>query len=179
MADDFFGWLDVLQTQNRDTRPLMFEAIDDDINVAIDLITGDSPEILVLSCDCVNMSLRLLSKTMPQFFDPERVEKFIESPAIHANKRKDSKPRKQFNQTLAKITIYLNPNDLNWLQTHYSCLGEGIETAVAQLAKQQKQSITVQINLLSDPLLWSYETNCLYEQQQTNLVLSLLLGFIS
>ncbi|KAL7491233.1 hypothetical protein ACHAWT_000792, partial [Skeletonema menzelii] len=78
LADDFFGWWKVLVQEKMAVDddvlaiPYMYEAFDDDLDTAIDLISGDSPEIMITSSDCVDMSLRLLSTLKPQFFAKER-----------------------------------------------------------------------------------------------------------
>ena len=82
--------------------PYMYEAFGDDLDTAIDLISGDSPEIMITSSDCVDMSLRLLSTLKPQFFAKERVEDFLHSTSNHANARNVSIPKNYFNQTLAR-----------------------------------------------------------------------------
>lgn len=106
LADDFFGWWKVLVQENMETDFLsflyMYEAFDDDLDTAIELISGDSPEIMITSSDCVDMSLRLMSTLKPQFFAKERVEDFLHSASNHARARDMSIPKKNFNRTLAR-----------------------------------------------------------------------------
>ena len=108
LADDFFGWWKVLVQEKMAVDddvlaiPYMYEAFDDDLDTAIDLISGDSPEIMITSSDCVDMSLRLLSTLKPQFFAKERVEDFLHSTSNHARARDKSIPKNYFNQTLAR-----------------------------------------------------------------------------
>ena len=96
LADDFFGWLKVLVQENMETDflscPYMYEAFDDDLDTAVELISGDLPEIMITSSDCVDMSLRLLSTLKPQFFAKERVEEFLHSASNH-NARDMSIPK--------------------------------------------------------------------------------------
>ena len=106
LADDFFGWWEVLVQEEMGGDILAvaytYEAFDDDLDTAIELISGETPEILITSSDCVDMSLRLLSALKPQFFAEERVEDFLRSPSIHSHARDMSIPKKNFNRTLAR-----------------------------------------------------------------------------
>eukprot|EP00957_Ditylum_brightwellii_P124576 9494731-Ditylum_brightwellii.AAC.1 len=83
------------------TLPFMYKAVDANIDTAVKLISGNDPEIFILTSDCVEVSLRLLADKKAQFFDAERVDRFLQSSSSNANKRED-KPAKKFNHTLAK-----------------------------------------------------------------------------
>ena len=108
LADDFFGWWKVLVQENMKVEddvlsiPYMYEAFDYDLDAAIELISGDLPEIMITTSDCVDMSLRLLSTLKPQFFGEEKVEHFLHSASNHSNARDKSIPTKYFNRTLAR-----------------------------------------------------------------------------
>ena len=72
------------------------------------------PEVFVLTCDCMEASLRLLTERFPQFIDASYVEQFItESPKkLYANQRggnvsssgndKEKKKPNEFNTTQVK-----------------------------------------------------------------------------
>ncbi len=108
LADDFFGWWKVLVQENMKVEddtlsiPYMYEAFDYNLDAAIELISGDLPEIMITTSDCVDMSLRLLSTLKPQFFGEEKVEHFLHSASNHSNARDKSIPAKYFNRTLAR-----------------------------------------------------------------------------
>jgi len=91
LADDFVGWMETLHKEGDSgiaAVPYQFEALDDDLDTAIDLITGEDPEVLVLITACTNSSIRLLAEKKPQFFSSETVARFLESPKVSANKRR-------------------------------------------------------------------------------------------
>ena len=106
LADDFFGWLDVIQQERRSSyiisHPFMHEAFHPNVDKAIELITGDNPEIMITSSDCVDMSLRLLANKKPQFFDEKRLDAFLHSDSVNSRKRDKSTTKNYFNQTLAR-----------------------------------------------------------------------------
>lgn len=107
LDDNFAGWMRNLNNKEykRGDQDIQFEALDDDLDTAINYITGDTPEVFVLTSDCVSTSIRLLAEKKPQFFSVEKVETFLNSSLSNANRREnrvDSKPKAYFNKTRMK-----------------------------------------------------------------------------
>ena len=91
LADDFVGWMETVHKEGGTdivAVPYQFEALDDDLDTAIDLITGEDPEVLVLLTACTNSSIQLLAEKKPKFFSSETVARFLKSPEASANKRR-------------------------------------------------------------------------------------------
>lgn len=95
IAGDFPGWMkklheefgtNAMEEDDPMAVPYQYEAVHSDVNRAIELTTGDDPEVLVLMSACTHVSMLLLAKKKPQFFSVDSVEFFFESPQSTANK---------------------------------------------------------------------------------------------
>ena len=107
LDDNFAGWMRNLNNKEykRWYLEIQFKALDDDLDTAINYITGDTPEVFVLTSDCVSTSIRLLAEKKPQFFSVEKVETFLNSSMSNANRRDNrvnSKPKAYFTKTRMK-----------------------------------------------------------------------------
>lgn len=80
---DFSGWLNLVHSEQKIPVGAQYAYIDDDIDKAISLITGDPPDVLVLVNECFESSLRLTENKLS--LKAGAVDDFLTSSNVRSN----------------------------------------------------------------------------------------------
>ena len=62
LEGDFVGWMELIFKEGTVPHGMQYTFIDEDVDKAIELITGDDPNVIVLVNECFEASLRLLAR---------------------------------------------------------------------------------------------------------------------
>jgi len=80
---DFAGWMELIFLEDSIPLDPQYTYIDEDVDKAIELITGNSPNVTILVNECFEASLRLLAQKVS--LQPGSVEEFIQSDDFQTN----------------------------------------------------------------------------------------------
>jgi len=83
LQGDFHGWMELIFAEQEVPHGPQYTFIHEDIDKAIELISGDSPEVIALINECFEASLRLLASKVS--IPTEAVEDFLHSDDYRSN----------------------------------------------------------------------------------------------